>query len=76
MAEVALAVKKLDVQLGDLVEIDGRRYDIVPDKRGGVALEPAITSTVAEIHAEHGGRALTQAEFDEQFGALPSDGEG
>ena len=43
MVQMAVAVKKLDVQLGDVVEIDGRRYDIVPDKEGGVALEPAIT---------------------------------
>jgi hypothetical protein len=41
-----------------------------------VTLEPAITQTVAEIHAEHGGRALTGEEFDELFGDLPSDGEG
>jgi hypothetical protein len=69
-------VKKLDVQLGDIVEIDGRRYDVVSDKEGGVALEPAITRTVAEIHAEHGGRPVTKAEFDELFGGLPSDDEG
>ena len=73
---MAVAVKKLDVQLGDVVEIGGRRYDVVPDKQGGVALEPAITRTVADIQHEHGGRPLTQAEFDEFFGDLPSDGEG
>ena len=32
MACMAVAAKKLDVKLGDLVEIDGRRYDVVPDK--------------------------------------------
>ncbi|HEX4344684.1 MAG TPA: hypothetical protein VHZ31_03890 [Solirubrobacteraceae bacterium] len=73
---MAVAVKKLDVALGDLVEIGGRRYDVVPDKQGGVALEPAITGSVADIHREHGGRPLTQAEFDEVFGELPSDHEG
>jgi NMD protein affecting ribosome stability and mRNA decay len=76
MVRMAVAVKKLDVQLGDVVEIDGRRYDVVSDKRGGVALEPAITSSVADIHAEHAGRPVTQAEFDELFGDLPSDDEG
>lgn len=76
MTQMAVAVKKLDVQLGDIVEIDGRRYDVVSDKEGGVALEPAITRTVAEIHAEHGGRPVTNAEFDELFGGLPSDDEG
>jgi len=76
MAVMAVSVKKLDVEIGDLVEIDGRRYDVVSDKAGGVALEPAITQTVAEIHAEHGGRPLTRQEFEELFGDLPSDGEG
>jgi hypothetical protein len=76
MAEMAVAVKKLDVALGDVVEIGGRRYDVVSDKVGGVALEPAITSTVAEIHAEHRGRPLSSEEFSEHFGHLPSDGEG
>jgi len=73
---MAVAVKKLDVALGDVVEIGGRRYDVVSDKVGGVALEPAITSTVAEIHAEHRGRPLSSEEFSEHFGHLPSDGEG
>ena len=76
MPQMAIAVKKLDVQIGDVVEIDERRYDVVSDKQGGVALEPAITKSVAQIHAEHGGRPATQAEFDELFGDLPSDGEG
>jgi hypothetical protein len=71
MNAMAVAPKKLSI--GDLVEIDGRRYDVVPDKAGGVALEPAITRTVDELY---GGRALTQEEFDELFGDLPSDGEG
>jgi hypothetical protein len=74
MAAMAVAPKKLSI--GDLVEIDGRRYDVVPDKAGGVALEPAITQTVDEIHAELGGRRLTAEEFDQRFGHLPSDGEG
>ncbi len=76
MAAMAVEVKKLDVQIGDLVEIDDRRYDVVPDKLGGVALEPAITTSVAEIHAEQGGRPLSSEEFERIFGDLPSDGEG
>jgi hypothetical protein len=76
MATMAVEAKKLDVKIGDLVEIDGRRYDVVSDKAGGVALEPAITKTVAELRAERGGRPLTQEEFDELFGDLPRDGEG
>jgi hypothetical protein len=69
MDAMAVAPKKLSI--GDVVEIDGRKYDVVPDKAGGVTLEPAITQTVAEIHADHGGRPLTSEEFDELFGDLP-----
>jgi hypothetical protein len=76
MIAMALTAKKLDVKIGDLVEIEGRRYDVVSDKQGGVALEPAITKTVAEIHAEHGERQLCREEFEELFGHIPSDGEG
>jgi len=47
MSAMAIAAKKLDVAIGDVVEIDGRRYDVVSDKEGGVTLEPAITMTVA-----------------------------
>jgi hypothetical protein len=71
MDAMAVAPKKLSI--GDVVEVAGRRYDVVPDKAGGVALEPAITKTVDELY---GGRPLTQEEFDELFGDLPSDGEG
>ncbi len=74
MDAMAVAPKKLSI--GDLVEIDGRKYDVISDKAGGVALEPAITKTVDEIHAELGGRRMTTDEFDELFGRLPSDGEG
>ena len=73
---MAIAAKKLDVKIGDLVEIEGRKYDVVSDKQGGVALEAAITKTVAEIHAEHGERQLSAQEFAELFGDIPSDDEG
>jgi hypothetical protein len=72
----AMAVSPKKLSIGDLVEVDGRKYDVVSDNAGGVALEPAITQTVAEIHAEHGGRPLSSEEFEELFGKLPSDGEG
>jgi anaerobic selenocysteine-containing dehydrogenase len=76
MSAMAVTAKKLDIKIGDLVEIEGRKYDVVSDKQGGVALEPAITKTVAEIHAEHGTRPMTPEEFEHYFGDLPSDGEG
>ena len=76
MASMAVPAKKLDVKVGDLVEIEGRRYEVVPDKAGGVALEAPVTKTVAQLRAERGARALTAEEFEELFGDLPSDGEG
>ncbi len=76
MGSMAVAVKKLDVEIGDLVEVGGRRYDVVSDKAGGIALEPAITVFSDELHKRRGTRPATQAEFDRSFGDLPSDGEG
>ena len=64
------------VKVGDVLEIEGRLYDVVPDKQGGATLEPAITMSVAEILAAHGEEALTRAEFEAYFGDVPSDGEG
>lgn len=49
---------------------------MVADPLSGVALEPVITQTVAEIHDELDLRLLSVGEFDEQFGDLPVDGEG
>ncbi len=71
-----VAAKKLDVKIGDVVEIAGRRYDVVSDKLSGVALEPVITGTVADLHAERGCSPLSGQEFEDLFGALPSDYEG
>ncbi len=73
---MAVAVKKIEASLGDIVQIGDRRYEVVDDREGGLALEPAITVSVAELHARHGGRGLTADEFDELFGDLPTDGEG
>ena len=56
---VALEVKRLDVRVGDAVEIAGRCYDVGSGKERGVSLESAISGTVEEIHAELGGGPLT-----------------
>jgi hypothetical protein len=69
-------VNRLVVNIGDVIEVEGRLYDVVPDKQGGATLEPAIRMTVAEIHAAHGERALTSVELEAYFGDVPSDGEG
>lgn len=76
MAAMAVAVKRLNVKIGDLVEIEGRRYDVVPDKAGGVTLEPAITVSVAELDRRHGTRPATREEIDSELDLLPGDGEG
>ena len=67
-------IRRLDIKVGDVVEIGRRRYDVVSDKAAGVALEPAITMTVEELRAAHGGRSLSPEEFGELFGDLPRDG--
>ncbi len=72
----AMAVVPKKLKIGDLVEVDGRRYDVVSDKAGGVTLEPAITVFAEELHQRRGTRPPTDQEFDELFGDLPSDGEG
>jgi len=76
MTDMAVVAKRLDVNIGDLVEIDGRTYDVVSDKSGGVTLEPAITVFSPELHERHGTRPISQEEFDAQFGDVPGDGEG
>jgi hypothetical protein len=75
MIAMALAAKELDVKIGHRVGIEGRMYDVVPGRQRGVALEPAITKTVAEMLAQKGQTPLSTEEFEEQFGDLPSDSE-
>jgi hypothetical protein len=67
---------RIKAKIGDLLDIEGRLYDVVPDKQGGATLEPAITMTVDEILAAHGARPRTAEEFEELFGDLPCDEEG
>lgn len=76
MTLVAVVPKKLDVHAGDLVEIEDHRYELVPDRHGGLTLEPAVTTTVSELDRRHGTRPATDEEIEAQFGPLPGDGEG
>lgn len=71
---MALSVKQLEV--GDVVEIDGRRYDVLPDHKGGMTLEPVVTKTASEILAEHRETPVSAQEFEALFGPISSDGEG
>ena len=73
---MAVAVKKLDLHAGELVEIDGRRYEVVPDKTGGLTLEPPITPT-SELHAERGWEPASAEDFERLTADdAPADGEG
>lgn len=67
-------VQKL--RIGQEVEVDGRLYEVVPDREGGVALEPVISVSADEIIARTGGRRATPEQFEAWFGDIPSDGEG
>jgi hypothetical protein len=72
---MATAVKKLDLHVGELVEIDGRRYEVVPAKTGGLTLEPPITP-MAELDAKWGTEPASAEDFERVTADFPSDGEG
>ena len=50
---MATAVKKLDLAEGELIEVAGRRYEVVPDREGNLILEPAITP-ISELYGKRG----------------------
>lgn len=70
---MATAVKSLHV--GELVDVDGRRYEVVPDAEGDLTLEPTITP-MEELDRRRGAKPASQEDFDRLFGHLPTDGEG
>lgn len=70
---MATAVKSLHV--GELVDVDGRRYEVVPDGAGDLTLEPTITP-MAALDRRRGAKPASQEDFDRLFGHLPTDGEG
>lgn len=72
---MAVAARKLDLTVGELVEIDGRRYEVVPDRSGGVTLEPPITPA-AELHAERGTKPASAQDFERLSAETPDDDEG
>lgn len=72
---MATAVKKLDLHIGELVEIEGRRYEVVPDKTGGLTIEPPITP-IAELYENRGMKPASAEDFERIAGDLPTDGEG
>jgi hypothetical protein len=72
---MATVVKRLDLTVGELVEIAGRRYEVVPDREGGVTLEPPITSA-AELHSQRGTKPASAADFERLSADVPHDDEG
>ena len=70
------AVKKLDLAIGELVEVGGRRYEVVPDREGGLTLEPPITP-ISELYAERGWESASEEDFNRLTADdEPADGEG
>jgi hypothetical protein len=73
---MATAVKKLDLEVGELVEVGGRRYEVVPDRAGGLTLEQRITP-VSELYAGRGWKPASEEDFERLTAAdAPPDGEG
>lgn len=76
MRHMATAVKKLDLKVGELIEVAGRRYEAVPDREGSVILEPAITP-VTELYAARGWEPASAEDFERLTADdEPPDGEG
>ena len=61
--------------VGELVEIGGRRYDVVPDREGGVTIEPSITPAT-ELHARRETKPASAEDFERISADVPYDNEG
>ena len=72
---MATAVKKLDLEVGELVEVGVHRYEVVPDREGGLILEPAITP-MAELDELWGTKPASAEDFERLTADDPTDGEG
>lgn len=72
---MATAVRKLDLRLGEIVEVGGRHYEVVADRQGGLTLEPPITPA-ARLHAERGTAPASDENFESFASEIPQDDEG
>jgi hypothetical protein len=72
---MATAVKELNLEIGEMIEVAGRRYEVVPDREGILILEPAITP-ITELYAKRGMKPASAENFERIAGDLPTDGEG
>jgi hypothetical protein len=59
---MATVVKRLDLTVGEIVEVAGRRYEVVPDREGSVTIEPSITPAT-ELHARRGTKPASAEDF-------------
>ena len=64
---------RLAVKVGDMLEIEGRLHDVVPDKEGGATLESAITMAAVEIHAARGSGAYRRRRGRAKWALDPED---
>jgi hypothetical protein len=70
------AVKRLDLEIGEVVEIPGgRQFEVVRDRQGGLTLETPITP-VAELHAQRGTKPASAEDFERLSAGVPYDDEG
>lgn len=69
---MAVSVPKLSV--GEFVEVDGRRYEIVPTRDGELTLEPPITH-MDELHAIDATKPASAEDFERLSGDVPYDDE-
>jgi hypothetical protein len=72
---MATVVKKLNLEIGEIIEVAGRRYEAVPDRDGNLVLEPAITP-VSELHAKRGTKPASTEDFERVSAGIPYDNEG
>ena len=68
---MATTLKGLDLTVGELVEVDGRRYEVVPDGEGGITIEPPVTLE-AELHVRRGTMSASAVNFERLSVASPS----
>ncbi len=61
--------------VGELVEVAGRRYEVVPDLDGGVTIEPPITRA-AELHDRRETKPASAESFERFSVDVPFDDEG
>lgn len=67
---------KAQLAIGDLVEIDGRRFEVELDRQGLPTLETPITP-MADLHRRRGTQSASEEDFERVIAdEEPTDGEG